>query len=105
MVRYILLFCFFSQLQSVQEVSLFLGLIQFSDNLVLTSLWTKLIRYFSDGRTMGTKVQGKGLKYLDNVRESVGIVISDDVMIFYEFHHSSTKSDQEFGRGERIPRL
>ena len=47
----------------------------------------------------------KALKYLDNVWESVEIVISDDVMIFYEFHHSSTKSDQEFGRGERIPRL
>ena len=54
---------------------------------------------------MGTKVQGKGLKYLDNVRESVGIVISDDVMIFYEFHHSSTKFDQEFGQRVRIPHL
>lgn len=49
--------------------------------------------------------RGRGLKYLDNVWESVGIVISDDVMIFYEFHHSSTKFDQEFGQGDRIPRL
>ena len=43
--------------------------------------------------------RGRGLKYLDNVWESVEIVISDDVMIFYEFHHSSTKSDQECSRG------
>lgn len=57
-------------------------------------------------QSAGEGKQGlKALKYLDNVWESVEIVISDDVMIFYEFHHSSTKSDQEFGRGERIPRL
>ena len=54
---------------------------------------------------MGTKVQGKGLKYLDNVRESVGIVISDDVMIFYEFHHSSTKFHQEFWPEDQILHL
>ena len=45
---------------------------------------------------------GSFIKYLDNVWESVEIVISDDVMIFYEFHHSSTKSDQEFGHRLRI---
>ena len=93
----------FSPLQMVQQVPLFLGLIQFSDNLVLTPLWTELIRYFCDGLTIGTKVQGKGIKYLDNVWESVGIVISDDVMIFYEFHHSSTKFYQEFWPEDQTP--
>lgn len=43
--------------------------------------------------TEGKPVQGAVwmIKYLDNVWESVERVISDDVMIFYEFHHSSTK--------------
>ena len=47
--------------------------------------------------------RGRGLKYLDNVWESVEIVISDDVMIFYEFHHSSTKFYQEFWPGGPDP--